>query len=105
MTKPNTFKLIYSELREALGENVAAEEVLACAQLVLDVTDPEKSVGYSSREARNTLESTPVYEIFEKRGWQLVASDIHQPREENPAPSRHDFFRNELGLSDLRMCA
>ena len=105
MTKPNTFKLIYSELREALGENVAAEEVLACAQLVLDVTDPEKSVGYSSREARSTLESTPVYEIFQTKGWQLVAGDIHQQREESPTPSRHDFLRNELGLIDLKMCA
>ena len=105
MNKSNTFKLIYLELRDALGENVAVEEVLACAQLVLDVTDSEKSVGYSLREPRKTLESTPVYEIFDKRGWQLVASDNHQQREENPAPSRHDFFRNELGLSDLRMCA
>jgi hypothetical protein len=105
LNKSSTFKLIYSELREALSENVAAEEVLACAQLVLDVTDPEKSVGYSLREPRNTLESTPVYEIFENRGWQLVASDIHQPKEEKPTPSRHDFFHNELGLNDLRMCA
>ena len=67
------------------------------------MTDSEKSVGYSLREPRKTLESTPVYEIFEKRGWQLVASDIHQQREESPTPSRHDFLRNELGLVDLKM--
>ena len=105
MNKSNTFKLIYLELREALGENVSAEEVLACAQLVHHVTDPDQSVGYSLREPRETQESTPVYKVFEKKGWQLVARDIHQPNEETSMPSRHDFFKTELGLSDLRMCA
>ena len=91
MNKSKTFLLIYRELREALGAEVPHQDILAFAQLVQQTAFAEETVDYSFGDPRTTMESTPVYDVFEKSGWKLVAQDRSQWDAELTQASANDF--------------
>ena len=92
MNKSKTFLLIYRELREALGAEVPHQDILAFAQLVQQLRSLKRLWDYSFGDPRTTMESTPVYDVFEKSGWKLVAQDRSQWDAELAQASRMIFY-------------
>lgn len=105
MNNSKSFLLIYKELRDALGPEVMDEEVLACAQLIQQTALDTAPVDYSFRDPRQAAETAPVYDVFEKMGWRLAAQDESQWEKDWGRPSANDYFLNELGLGELKVCA
>lgn len=105
MNKPTKILAIRNELRAVLGETVSSVEILECARLILDRLDDQAPMDPSFRDARATIEQTPLFEVFELKCWQLLCRESMEVREPDSFMAANDYLCEQLGMTDLRMCA
>jgi hypothetical protein len=76
--RPQKVREVYLELKQVLGEQVAAGELLACAsQLVRIAEKDEVEPRYGADNGPVPFEETTLDVLFDRWGWKLVSQDSY----------------------------
>jgi hypothetical protein len=105
MNKPTKIRAICAELRASLGNQATALEILECAQLVLGNLDDNAPIDRSFSEGRATIHQLPLGEVFENKSWQLFYKEPIKIFEDDSSEPANEYLCEQLGMTDMRMCA
>lgn len=84
---------VYEELSRALGDQVGAGELLACASQIVDIAeDDERSTDCDRGAGRVPFEEQSLDVLFERWGWKLVSQEYCPEDDEMPCANRERFI-------------
>ena len=78
MTKPAMIRQVFAELRDTLGAETPAHELLECAALLVEANENPLNGGaaYLSN-GKTSLCELPVNQVISTWGWELVDGDYN----------------------------
>jgi hypothetical protein len=56
-------------------------------------------------DSRATIDQQPLFEVFERKSWHLLNREAIELSDHDHRVAANDYIAEQLGLSDLRMCA
>ncbi|MEM1189955.1 MAG: hypothetical protein AAGI72_15595 [Pseudomonadota bacterium] len=76
MNKPQKVREIYAELRGVYGDEVPANELLECASMIVDASEPVVKAPVTQIDHwRKPFDELPVYEVMEQWAWRMMCSE------------------------------
>ena len=65
----------------------------------------DKKLGALFLDSRATIDQQPLFEVFERQSWHLLNREAIELSDHEYRVAANDYIAEQLGLSDLRMCA
>ena len=101
MNRPRKIRLIYSELRRALGHEFASHQVLRSAARLVEIFEDGAAAPSGHRDQRPKFDELPLDKVFADGGWRILArepnllGDVFDDEHQDPT-MRHKL--KSLGL-------